>query len=294
MKPTIGIGISTRDRWGDLEITLLRLESFGMDWCKTVLVIDDGSQQPVSDGMRERFPRVIFERSPEPRGYIVQRNQLARVLPTDLYLSLDDDSFPEVGDIALAAEWLIKAPTVAALCFSIIPGGDGSAENYSFAPNPAPIRFYIGCAHLVKRELFLQLGGYREELEHYTEEQQFSLVAMRHGLAIYHYPDVIVRHLRSPAGRTPKRAHRLLTRNDVYCAMMYYPFLYLTLSIANCLPRQFRNPAHRPYLKSVTKGFLEALLTAPRVWKYRAPLSIAQMHEWRSYPHPWSVVKPRG
>ncbi|HEY5752222.1 MAG TPA: glycosyltransferase [Chthoniobacterales bacterium] len=293
MKPTVGIGISTRDRWGDLEVTLLRLQSFGLGWCETVLVIDDGSRQPVLPSMRERFPWVIFERSPEPRGYIAQRNRLARRLSTDLYFSLDDDSFPETGNIALAAEWLIKAQTVAALCFSIIPGGDGAEENYSFAPQPAPIRFYIGCGHLVKRELFLSLGGYCEELEHYTEEQQFSLAAMRHGLAIYHYPGVVVRHLRSPAGRNHARAHCLLTRNDVYCAMMYYPLPYLILSVANCLPRQFQNPAHRPYLKFVATGFFEALLTARRVWKYRKPLSITQMQHWRSQPHPWSVVKPR-
>lgn len=293
MNPTIGIGISTRDRWADLELTLSRLESFGLDWCETVLVIDDGSRQPVSQAMRERFPWVTFERSPESLGYIVQRNRIARMLSTDHYLSLDDDSFFEAGDVAAAAQWLSKAQTVAAVCFSIIPGDTSPVSSFSFAARPSQIRFYIGCAHLVKRGLLLELGGYCEALEHYNEEQQFSLAAARRGYGIYHYPGVIVRHLHSHAGRNHTRAHRLLTRNDLYCAMMYFPFLYLIPSVANCLPRQFCNPAHRHYRKSVVAGFLEAMLTLPRIWKYRAPLSIAQMREWRNHPHPWGVVKPK-
>ncbi|HEY0946197.1 MAG TPA: glycosyltransferase [Opitutaceae bacterium] len=292
VKPTIGIGISTRDRWDDLQLTLARLEQAGMHRCAAVLVIDDGSKQPVTAGLRERFPWVHFERSEESRGYIAQRNRLARELGTTLYLSLDDDSFVESGDIEAAAEWLMQRPDVAAVCFSIIQGADTvNVDTRTF--QPAPIRFYIGCAHLVKRELFLELGGYREALEHLCEEVQFALAAARRDYRIWHYPYVVVRHLRSRAGRDHARAQRLLTRNDLYCAAMYFPWPYFVISALSCLPRKTGHPAHRRYWRFVLAGFVEALAALPRIWTWRDALTWSQMRQWRRCAHPLGAVELR-
>lgn len=294
VKPTIGIGISTRDRWDDLLLTLTRLEQAGLHRCAAILIIDDGSKQPATAAMRERFPWARFERSPESRGYIAQRNRLARELGTTLYLSLDDDSFVEEGDIDAAAEWLMQRPDVAAVCFSIIQGAEPIAAVDARTGQPAPIRFYIGCAHLVKRELFLELGGYREELEHLCEEVQFCLAAARRDYRIWHYPYVVVRHVRSTAGRNQDRAQRLLTRNDLYCAALYFPWPYFALAVLSCLPRKVAHPAHRRYRRFVLAGFLQAMASLPRIWRTRTALSFAQMRQWRQAAHPLGVVEVRG
>lgn len=289
-RPTIGVGIATQDRWDELAITLARLEESGLHQCDEVLVIDDGSAQPMPGAFRTRFPWARFERSPQRLGYIAQRNRIARELRTALYLSLDDDSFIEQGDLAAAAHWLVQRAEVVALCFSIVLDDEEAALP---ATAPAPVRFYIGCAHLVKRDAFLALGGYREELEHLCEEVQFCLAAARRDLRIRHYPQVIVRHRPSRIGRNQPRAQRLLTRNDVYCAALYYPWPYFVLSVLNCLPRQFLRPEHRRYWRSVLAGFGEALVKLPRLWPARAPLTFAQMRCWRQTAHPLDLVMSR-
>src|SRR5579859_7633797 len=94
----LGIGITTRDRWEHLAVTLLKLKQMGYEDAETI-VIDDGSKTPLPDSLRTNFPKIRFERVEQSLGLVVQRNRLAKLLTTTYYLSLDDDSFPEVGDI---------------------------------------------------------------------------------------------------------------------------------------------------------------------------------------------------
>ena len=93
----IGIGITTKDRWEDLETTLSVLSSQGLSRLETI-VIDDGSSRPAPPSLLERFPWVRFERSDRSYGLIEQRNRLAPMIKSDYYLSLDDDSFPATGE----------------------------------------------------------------------------------------------------------------------------------------------------------------------------------------------------
>ena len=251
--------------------TLERLEAVGLHHLAPTIVIDDGSRQPVSSEMIRRFPWIRFLRSESSLGYIAQRNRLAHELKTMLYLSLDDDSFVAGGDILSAGRWLMERPDVVALSFAIVPDPDTRCEALRPLTEPAPIRFYIGCGHLVKRELFIELGGYRNELEHLCEEMQFSLAAARRNYTIWYFPRVIVRHRRSPVGRNQARSHRLLTRNELQCAARYFPLPYFLMSVVNRLPRQFILAAHRPYWRSFMNGFFEALRTLPRTWRERTP-----------------------
>ena len=115
----VGIGITTKDRWEDLEATLTVLEEKGFSALETI-VIDDGSLRPAPPALRERFPWVRFERSDRSYGLIVQRNRLARMLTSAYYLSLDDDSFPAAGDLGSAVQFLEGKPDTLGLAFSII------------------------------------------------------------------------------------------------------------------------------------------------------------------------------
>ena len=74
----VGIGITTKDRWDDLEATLTVLTGKGFSALETI-VIDDGSLCPVPPASRA-LPWVRFERSDRSYGYVVQRNRLAHIL----------------------------------------------------------------------------------------------------------------------------------------------------------------------------------------------------------------------
>ena len=90
---TIAIGITTKDRWDDLSVTLDGLRQNGFHKLETI-VIDDGSSKQMPNTFRDRFDSVRFKRPESSQSYIVQRNRLAQLLTAEVYLSLDDDSYP--------------------------------------------------------------------------------------------------------------------------------------------------------------------------------------------------------
>ena len=155
---SIGIGITTKDRWDYLAVTLEELRHHELCGLETI-VIDDGSSEPMPTVFRQRFPWVKFERSENSQGYIVQRNRLAHMLTSELYLSLDDDSYPRTNaHLAHAAAWLIGQQDAVALAFSIQTPSE-EAEHLTRRRGRAisrPILYWL-CAY-VKAPAVLSFG----------------------------------------------------------------------------------------------------------------------------------------
>lgn len=279
----VGIGISTRDRWDDLAVTLSELCKGGYGDLE-MIVIDDGSRQPVPPALHRTFPKVRFERVETSLNYVVQRNRLAQMLSTPYYLSLDDDSFPVAGDIGDAVSWLENHPSVAALAFHIINRGD-SIPAPEMLGEPYPVRYYIGCAHLVRRRQFLELGGYLERLHYFGEEIDFCLKALREGFSTYTFPAVVVRHNRTPVARNSAKAARYYIRNEAIAGLLYFPFPFSILRAVNCV-RILENPRWNVHSGSLLLGWLEAFVCGTFWWHLRRPLSIAQFRAWKRLPLP--------
>jgi GT2 family glycosyltransferase len=279
----LGIGITTLDRWDDLAITLSELRAQGFEDVETI-VIDDGSKQPVPPTLRREFPKVRFERNDRSLGLVVQRNRLASMLSTRYYLSLDDDSFPVAGDIGKAVTWIENNPSVAALALHVVNQGE---DIQSSAPlrDPFPVKYYTGCAHLLRRERFLELGGYFEDLHYFCEEVDFCLKAFLRGLSTYAFPGVVIRHTRTPTARNSSKAARYYMRNHVILGLLYFPFPFSLFRIGGCL-RILTDPKNNQYPGRLLLGWLEGIACGISWRKHRRPLTRAQFSAWKSLPFP--------
>ena len=255
----LGIGITTRDRWDDLVVTLSELRKGGYEDVETI-VIDDGSREPVPPELCAAFPKVRFERMNYSLGLVVQRNRLAHLLSSTYYLSLDDDSYPVAGNINEALKWLENHPSVAALAFHVVRADEKipSAESLG---EPFPVQYFIGCGHLLRRAQFLELGGYLDRLYYFSEEVDFCLKALLRGLSTYAYPAAVIRHNRTPAARNLAKATRYYMRNQAIIGLLYFPFPFFILRVLNCL-RLFRNPEWNLHPASLLVGWLEAFVCA--------------------------------
>jgi GT2 family glycosyltransferase len=277
----IGIGITTKDRWEDLETTLSVLTSKGLAGLETI-VIDDGSTHPAPKALLERFPWVRFQRSHRSYGLVVQRNRLAGMMTSAYYLSLDDDSFPAAGDLSKAVQFLQANPDTIGLAFSIILRDEALPSSVQA---PAPVRYYIGCGHLLKRELFLRLGGYAEDW-HYGEEPEFCLRALRNGYQVYLYPDVVIRHNRSPVARNLSKTARYYIRNEALVGLRYFPFPYSILRYFNALAAVLRSPEWNTQWAPLIHGWVEAIWCSVRWRHLRNPLPLEQFRAWKELPLP--------
>lgn len=285
----IGIGITTKDRWDDLEITLTRLREEGLDSLETV-VVDDGSSTPLPARFRQQYPWVKFSRFEKSRGLIAQRNHIAGLLTTPLILGLDDDSFPIAGNLEAAATWMTEHPEVVALALQVIFKNESVPADFA-SREPFPVREFIGCANLVNRDFFLRLGGYEERFEFFTEETEFCLRALQQGYACHAYPAVVVRHNLTPVARNLVRRGRQFIRNEILVSLWFFPFPECYLRAARALPAiLIKNPEWRKYGWSLMVGYAQAL-TSYLTWpKERKRLTLSQFAVWKKMPMAVSAV----
>jgi GT2 family glycosyltransferase len=283
----IGIGIPTKDRWEDLALTLRKLEEFGLGDNETI-VMDDASREPAPQALRERFPRVRFERSELSRSVTGQRNLLARMLSSRYFLQVDNDSFPVRGDLAGAVSWLERQPDALALAFVVAERDDWAEALRSVGAEPYRCHYFIGCAALIKREKFLELGGYEESLEYLCEEVELAAHGSGRSLFIYQYPGVVVRHQRSPVSRDQSRRWVLLIRNELTIAVLHYPLPFLLirwpLFTGKALVHRWVPP------RAIFQGVLAALKLLPKAWRRRQPLSWRSWLIWKRLPRPIKIV----
>jgi glycosyltransferase involved in cell wall biosynthesis len=151
-----------------------------------VLVIDDGSTDGTSDMMRREFPEAQLERVEQSRGYIVQRNRGAALAHTPLIVSIDDDavfSTPRVVSQTIAE---FQDPRIGAVAIPFINVNQDKIVR-QLAPDERGIYVtasYTGTAHALRRELFLDLGGYREFLFHQGEEEDYCIRMLAAGYVV--------------------------------------------------------------------------------------------------------------
>lgn len=288
---SLTIGICTRDRHAAL-LRGLRALHHAEPWTDRVIVVDDGSAEPVEPAVRaalgaEAPPRLSVVRHDAPAGLSAGRNRVAREARTPWVLYLDDDAVllsPDAVRDAIAV--LERDPSVAAVAFPqadaegklLPPGAQPSA-----ATGPALVRSFIGFAHLVRREAVLAAGGYRELLEINGEERELSLRLLDAGHHIVYLPQAPIAHLADSGGRDPRRFLHLVVRNDVLSALLNEPLPVAMASVPMRLWRYF--PMRNGWGGDDPGGFrriLGAVAGAfPRVMRERRAVRWSTLREWR-------------
>ena len=110
-------------------------------------------------------------------GYIVRRNEGARLAKGDVIFSMDDDA---VFSSPFVVEQTLRDFSHSRIGAVAIPYIEPHKANREIqrAPTREDIWItasYIGTAHAVRRDVFLTLGGYREHLVHQGEEGDFCI-----------------------------------------------------------------------------------------------------------------------
>ncbi len=285
----ISIGITTRNRPESLRACLqsiARVFGSGHD----VLVFDDESDQPVADqlaGIAGLPPIRVLGDDRHRRSYIVGRNALVAQARHETVLLLDDDTvLLDANAIRRGVDLMERDPALGALGFAQAEA-DGrpwpEAMQAGRGQAPCFVTAYVGFAHLLRRSVFLELGGYQERLVFYGEEKEYCLRLMAAGYRVVYLPDAPVAHMADPGGRDASRYVRYVIRNDCLCSLYNEPWPLVAVGLPVRFLRYRRMASRMPGGDSggVTWIIRELWAALPSLRTERRPVTWAQVRAWR-------------
>jgi GT2 family glycosyltransferase len=299
------VGIATQNRL-DALIRCVRSIAVISDLVNEIIVVDDCSDNPIEGPLREAlgsdFPlplRVITQ--VKNYGPITERNLIAELASDDLLLSLDDDTvILEPQGIRSAIQIMLNDGRIGAVAFA---QADWAGDPLPAFMQPAPVAYrcytpsFIGYATLLRRQAFMDLGGYRSRFFRTGEEKEYCLRLLDRHYYVVYLPDAKVAHLLDLAGRRTNETYiRHVIRNDCLGAIYNQP---LPLMLWSLLTR-FR--AYKSMVRSAKveegegfKGLVSDLRAAlPDVWRERRPLQWRTFWRWQKIKKQLPAYEPSG
>jgi GT2 family glycosyltransferase len=271
--------ITTKNRRDELRLALdsvLKQQGVELE----VLVWDDGSTDGTADMVRAEYPVVRVHREPESVGLIVARNRAARLVNTPVVFSLDDDAEYMTTDTVAQTLRDLEHPRIGAVA---IPHVDVNKGPEGWQAPQAPDRSeavwvtsqYVGTAHAVRRDLFLELGGYREEFFHQGEELDFCLRMLDAGwwvrLGRAAKP---IHHQESPK-RDFRRVDVYGRRNEILHIWLNVPTRWVVPHIAFRILRGIQLGLEVGRVGNMLVGTGRGLRAGAEAWRRRTPVRVA-------------------
>ena len=244
-----------------------------------VIVIDDGSTDGTAEMIRREFPQVLMMHHHHSKGCIVRRNEAARIASSDVIFSIDDDaelSSPYVVEQTLADFTSSEIGAVAIPFINI--NSDGVLRQKSPNPDPHVTNTYIGTAHAIRRNIFLELGGYRDFFFHQGEESDLCIRMLQRGHFVRLGNSDPVLHYESPQ-RDLARMDFYGCRNAVLFAWLNTPApvlpLHMAVTTLKCASWSLNPLRLRNRLSGLLTGFCDCI-TYPR-----SPVSLRTYRQFR-------------
>ncbi|GAA1519315.1 glycosyltransferase [Streptomyces albidochromogenes] len=237
--PRTAVVVITRNRRASLLRTLDRLAA--LPERPPVTVVDNGSTDGTAEAVRARHPGVTLL-TPGRNLAAAGRTYGAAALDTPYVAFSDDDSWWEPGALDRAADVLDSHPRLGLVAATTLVGPDAEPDplNAELCDSPLgqepdlPGRSVLGflaCAAVVRRNAFLEVGGFHPLLGVGGEEQLLAIDLDAHGWGVAHCPGVVARH-DPDAGPRPGRPARM-RRNELLTAWLRRP-------LRRALARSFR------------------------------------------------------
>ena len=226
--PLVSIVIATRNRKAEV---LRALEScFAQRYSEfEVLVFDDASTDGTSDAIASQFPQVRLFCESTCRGYIVLRNRGFHESHGKYIFSIDDDAYYTNPDsIEPVVRLLEQIPRIGAVAMPYTEPGQHKKLLFK-GDMTSDVRSYVGCAHAIRRQVVLDLGGYRDFFVHQGEERDLCVRMIDRGFRIAQIDIPPIVHSVSP-----QRSHLWIERYAIRNTLL---FDVINVPIQFVLPR---------------------------------------------------------
>jgi len=265
--------IPTRNRREVLLETLRRLEELPDHLCeREIIVVDNGSTDDTGS-LRGVFPEVRWIELGENIGSAA-RNLGAMAARGRLLLMLDDDSWPDKGMLDQLVSLFDERGDLGAVACRVRLADPPHKHDAGGVPG-----IFFNCGGAVRREAFLEAGGFPIDYDYYVEEYDLCCRLWQNGWKIEPRGDLLVWHRRVTANRDNDRMLRLLVRNNLRLWARYAPANQLSDCIDSTVDRYRRVAEKEGALKGFQAGLEEGRSELTGRPRRRQPLSQEEFEE---------------
>jgi GT2 family glycosyltransferase len=269
----VAVVIATRNRGTELLGTLARLRALAEQ--PPIVVVDNGSTDRTAELVGANHPEVQVVGLRRNLG-AAARTVGARLVDSPYVAFSDDDSWWAPGALSRAAELLDRHPRLAVLAARVLVGPDRRldpvCQEMANSPLPPaadlpgpPVLGFIACGAVVRRDAFLEVGGFDVRLGVGGEEELLSVDLAARGWGLAYVDEVVAHHHPSPS-RDPSGRRRIQVRNALWSAWLRRP-------LGGAARRTARLAALALHQPGTSSGLLLAMLGLPWVLRERRPVS---------------------
>lgn len=197
-----------------------------------IIVMDDASTDGTFEMVRREFPTVRSYRSETSLGCSAQRNRGVRLASNNIVFSLDDDAVFTSPKIIGQTLQEFSDARIAAIAMPFVNVKTGP-NILCKAPDETQVwitHSFVGAAAALRRDVFLEVGGYREHWDQYGEEGDLGVRFLNAGYFTRLGNADPIHHFESP-NRNYYRRDVLGRRNDILFATENVPMPWLLVHL---------------------------------------------------------------
>jgi GT2 family glycosyltransferase len=199
-----------------------------------VILVDNGSTDGTVEAVRAAYPHVEIIGLASNVG-AAARNVGVERASTPYVVFADDDSWWAADARDRLAALFDTYPRLALVAARILVGPqdrlDPASAEMAVSPLPMthdqpglPVLGFVACGAAVRRDAFLQVGGFDPVVFFPGEEERVALDLAAAGWDLAYVPEVVAHHHPSVVRSTSSARERLILRNGILTAVMRRPW----------------------------------------------------------------------
>jgi N-acetylglucosaminyl-diphospho-decaprenol L-rhamnosyltransferase len=228
-----------------------------------IVVVDNNSTDKTVSEIRKRFPQVTLVTVNENTGP-VGRNVGVALAHTPYIAFSDDDSWWETDAFEKAVKYFESYPKLGLMAAKIIVNNikidpicrvmaNGNLPATMQLPGPSIIGF-LGCAAIVRRDAFWDVGGFNYRFGIGGEESIMALDLIAKGWGLAYVDDLVAHHHPSKISRDRVERKTLGIRNWLWLAWMRRPITSAVRETIYVFRHAFKDrEARKAFLAAVSK-----------------------------------------
>ncbi len=286
-KKKFAILITTKNRCGDIALTLSRIAYLLDRDDLECVIVDDGSTDGTADFIASNYPKITLYRNEISKGYLVNRNMMLNSCNVDYAISLDDDlHFITKNPLESIEEYFVENPKVALLGLRVFWGKNEPKSTETFH-KAMRVKSFVGCAHVWRIAHWRKIPNYPEWFGFYGEEDFASYQLFKKNLEVHYFPAVLTNHRVDVKARKKDvdytlRLRRLL-RSGWYLYYLFLPKSVVTRKMASSVKAQLVNKVFRGDFRAMKALALASFDYARSKSKIRANTNKLTMDEFAAF-----------